>query len=210
MDTKALESSRRPRGGNCRSRWRPGCDRVPETDSAELRGKADTLRELREQIAQSRKAVIDRVAYTWFNRFCALRFMDVNHYTRMGVVSPAEGFTQPEILQEAKQGVIDDDLARFVDRQRCPGPAERPAALPRPAGRGLPPAAGGRLQRLPPDDAVPVRADRRLHRAADARRPALGELGAAQTCAQALTDGGLPGCGGHRLAVPVLHLREQG
>ena len=28
----------------------------------------------------------------------------------MGVVSPAEGFTQPEILQEAKQGLIDDDL----------------------------------------------------------------------------------------------------
>ena len=56
--------------------------------------------------------MIERVAYTWFNRFCALRFMDVNHYTRVGVVSPADGFTQPEILQEAKQGVIDDDLAQ--------------------------------------------------------------------------------------------------
>ena len=60
--------------------------------------------------------MVERVAYTWFNRFCALRFMDVNRYTALGVVSPAAGFTQPEILQEAKQGVIDDDLARFVDR----------------------------------------------------------------------------------------------
>ena len=50
------------------------------------------------------------MAYTWFNRFCALRYMDVNHYTRIGIVSPQEGFTQPEILQEAKQGVIDESF----------------------------------------------------------------------------------------------------
>jgi hypothetical protein len=60
--------------------------------------------------------VVEKVAYTWFNRFCALRFMDVNRYTALGVVSPAEGFTQPELLQEAKQGHIDDALP--VDRQR--------------------------------------------------------------------------------------------
>jgi len=51
-----------------------------------------------------------KVAYTWFNRFCALRFMDVNHYTRIGVVSPVEGFTQPEVLGEAKLGVIDESF----------------------------------------------------------------------------------------------------
>ena len=62
--------------------------------------------------------MIDRVAYTWFNRFCALRFMDANRYNRIAVVSPAEGFTQPEILQEAKAGYIDEDLERCVDRQR--------------------------------------------------------------------------------------------
>lgn len=52
--------------------------------------------------------LIERVAYIWFNRFSALRFMDVNHYTRIGVVSPADGQTQPEILAEAKMGHIDD------------------------------------------------------------------------------------------------------
>src|SRR5690606_14574162 len=52
---------------------------------------------------------VERVAYIWFNRFCALRFMDVNRYTRIGVVSPAEGQFQPEILAEAKMGHIDDE-----------------------------------------------------------------------------------------------------
>jgi type II restriction/modification system DNA methylase subunit YeeA len=42
--------------------------------------------------------------------------MDVNHYTRVGIVSPVAGFTQPEILQEAKQGLIDDSFP--VDYQR--------------------------------------------------------------------------------------------
>ena len=55
-------------------------------------------------------------------------------------------------------------------------PARRQGAQPRPAGRGLPPAAGGRLQLLAQGHAVPVRAHRRLHRTADARRPALGQL----------------------------------
>lgn len=92
-------------------------EQVLGTDSAELRQQADAIRELRQQIVESsKKAVIDRVAYTWFNRFCALRFMDVNRYNRIGVVSPAEGYTLPEILQEAKQGYIDDDLANLVNR----------------------------------------------------------------------------------------------
>lgn len=90
---------------------------VLNVDSAEIREKQNALNELRDQIAQSsQSAVIERVAYTWFNRLSALRFMDVNHYTRLGIVSPQPGFTQPEILQQAKQGLIDEDLP--VDHQR--------------------------------------------------------------------------------------------
>ena len=98
-----------------------------------------------------RKRSIDRVAYTWFNRFCALRFMDVNHYTRIGVVSPAEGFTQPEILQEAKQGYIDDDLKRFVDQKRVFDllNGRRPSC--RSAAGSLPAAAGGGVQFITTD-----------------------------------------------------------
>ena len=86
-------------------------------DSAELREKEKAVKELQSQIAKtSKSAVIERVAYIWFNRFCALRFMDVNRYTKIGTVSPAEGFSQPEILQEAKQGHIDEELQ--VNKQK--------------------------------------------------------------------------------------------
>jgi type II restriction/modification system DNA methylase subunit YeeA len=65
-----------------------------------------------------RAQLVDRVAYIWFNRFCALRFMDVNRYTRIGVVSPAEGQFQPEILAEAKMGHIDEEMVHDKVRQQ--------------------------------------------------------------------------------------------
>jgi hypothetical protein len=56
-----------------------------------------------------RAAVADKVAYTWFNRIIALRFMDANGYTGTGVVSPERSREggQPEVLAEAKRGDID-------------------------------------------------------------------------------------------------------
>ncbi len=56
-----------------------------------------------------RAAVADKVAYTWFNRIIALRFMDANGYTGIGVISPerGRGGGQPEVLAEAKRGNID-------------------------------------------------------------------------------------------------------
>jgi len=67
--------------------------------------------ELEKAIAgRGQEQIVERVAYIWFNRFCALRFMDVNNYANVGVVSPAQGQTQPEILAEAKQGHIDEEL----------------------------------------------------------------------------------------------------
>ena len=53
-----------------------------------------------------RKQVIEQVAYTWFNRFTALRFMDANGYTQVRVISPADSATRPEILTEALAGNI--------------------------------------------------------------------------------------------------------
>jgi hypothetical protein len=56
--------------------------------------------------------VTDQVAYTWFNRIIALRFMDANGYTGSGIVSPAGGQStgQPEVLAQAKAGVFDDAI----------------------------------------------------------------------------------------------------
>jgi len=81
-------------------------------NSAARRESPQAVKKLEEAIAQSggQDPVIERVAYTWFNRFCALRFMDVNRYTRIGVVSPADGQFQPEILLEAKMGHFDEDM----------------------------------------------------------------------------------------------------
>jgi hypothetical protein len=61
---------------------------------------------------KGRAAVADRVAYTWFNRIIALRFMDANGYTGVGVVSPQPGIEngQPEILADAKRGTIDTSV----------------------------------------------------------------------------------------------------
>jgi hypothetical protein len=88
-------------------------------DSAARRESVEAIRKLEEQIkAHGKEQVIERVAYIWFNRFCALRFMDVNRYTRIGVVSPAEGHFQPEILAEAKMGHIDDEMVPEKARQQ--------------------------------------------------------------------------------------------
>lgn len=57
--------------------------------------------------------VADKVAYTWFNRIIALRFMDANGYTGIGVVSPAaDQVGQPEVLSAAKRGQVDPDVVR--------------------------------------------------------------------------------------------------
>jgi type II restriction/modification system DNA methylase subunit YeeA len=88
-------------------------------NSAARRERAEAIKKLEEAIkGHGKEQVIERVAYIWFNRFCALRFMDVNRYTRIGVVSPAEGQFQPEILAEAKMGHIDEDMVHDKVRQQ--------------------------------------------------------------------------------------------
>ncbi|MEK2627246.1 BREX-1 system adenine-specific DNA-methyltransferase PglX [Pseudomonas aeruginosa] len=94
-------------------------DVVLAPQSAARRERAQVVAELEKLISNSsRDNVTERVAYTWFNRFCALRFMDVNRYTRIGVVSPAEGQFQPEILAEAKMGHIDEEMVPSQIRQK--------------------------------------------------------------------------------------------
>jgi type II restriction/modification system DNA methylase subunit YeeA len=88
-------------------------------NSAARRERAEAIKKLEEAIkGHGKEQVIERVAYIWFNRFCALRFMDVNRYTRIGVVSPAEGQFQPEILAEAKMGHIDEEMVHDKVRQQ--------------------------------------------------------------------------------------------
>jgi len=87
--------------------------------SAARRESSAAIKKLEEQISEHGKdQVIEKIAYIWFNRFCALRFMDVNRYTRIGLVSPADGQFQPEILAEAKMGHIDEESVPEKIRQQ--------------------------------------------------------------------------------------------
>lgn len=92
---------------------------VRANDSAARRENPEAVKKLEEEIkATDQDQVIEKVAYTWFNRFCALRFMDVNRYTRIRVVSPTKGQVQPEILAEAKMGHIDEEVVNDKIRQQ--------------------------------------------------------------------------------------------
>ncbi|WP_425420273.1 BREX-1 system adenine-specific DNA-methyltransferase PglX [Phaeodactylibacter xiamenensis] len=92
-------------------------EQVLRTDSLEQRERKQQIDQLKRGLEEKGKAaLVEEVAYTWFNRLVALRFMDANDYTRPRVLSPADGETLPEILQQAKRGLIEEDL--LVDRKR--------------------------------------------------------------------------------------------
>lgn len=122
MDTSHLEKFARSARRQLIDQVSARLDWVLNTDSVELRERKAAVNALKKQIeASSRGEVTERIAYIWFNRFCALRFMDANNYTEEGVVSPEPGFTQPEMLRNAKGGHIEDRLVPFIDSKRVLG-----------------------------------------------------------------------------------------
>lgn len=80
----------------------------PETDilndkvltSAEKKERKALIEEINKK---GYEEVIEEVAYTWFNRFCALRFMEVNAYlpSYVRVFTDEENQFHPQILAEA-------------------------------------------------------------------------------------------------------------
>ena len=94
-------------------------DWVLQSDSPELREKTKQVEALNKALRQSSKEqVVEQVAYTWFNRFVALRFMDVNDYQPLmvQVVSSNTGEGDAEILERAKQGSFSEELK--LNKQR--------------------------------------------------------------------------------------------
>ncbi len=63
------------------------------------------------------EVLVERVAYTWFNRFCALRFMDERGYTPVGIVTARVGETLPAVLADARRGLFAEGLS-LNDAQR--------------------------------------------------------------------------------------------
>jgi len=87
-----------------------------EENASVIAGRALSLEEMRQRKAfvalikeHGYQQAVEEVAYTWFNRFIALRFMEVNDYlpTHIRVLSDANGDFNPEILKE----VLHLDLA---------------------------------------------------------------------------------------------------
>lgn len=84
-------------------------------DSGALRAKAEIITKLTDQISEVGKdALINKVAYTWFNRLVALRFMDANDFQPLGIsiLSPAKDTvtSSPQILSDIHSGIFPADL----------------------------------------------------------------------------------------------------
>lgn len=111
MNTSALKIFAQQTRSKLVNDIRTHIDLVLNTDSAEYRGKQDKISQLKKEIVdKGKEEVVEEVAYTWFNRVMALRFMDANGYNTPMVVSPAPGQIRPEILQEAMGGSVDEEL----------------------------------------------------------------------------------------------------
>ena len=99
-----------------------------EADAVTVGGRAltsDEAKQRRELVAQIRQKgytqVMEEVAYTWFNRFIALRFMEVNNYlpSHIRVFSDSTGAFKPEILSDALHldlpGLDKDKVAAYIE-----------------------------------------------------------------------------------------------
>ena len=85
---------------------------VAGTEVTLNRRQCEQRRRLVSQIESRRfEAVVEEVAYTWFNRICAIRFMEVNDYlpNRVRVLSSEkEGKMEPDLVTQAPD--VDLDL----------------------------------------------------------------------------------------------------
>ncbi len=109
MDTNALKKFAQAARNLLIDQVASKLDVVLAEGSAARREAPKAVKDLENAIAKADKSqVIEQVAYTWFNRFTALRFMDANGHTQVRTVSPADGATRPELLSEAMAGNLPD------------------------------------------------------------------------------------------------------
>ena len=94
-------------------------DAAMEPDSAARVDNPNAFEKLSEEIQdngggeQGRVRTAERHAYRWFNRIIALRYMDVNDFTGLHVVSgqdTGDVNALPEVLSAAKRGEFDEDV----------------------------------------------------------------------------------------------------
>lgn len=106
-------------------------DGYGEQNAVTVGGRAltsDEQRQRKELVDQIRSKgyiqVMEEVAYTWFNRFIALRFMEVNNYlpSHIRVFSDSTGAFKPEILNDVLHldipGLNTEKIAEYIERNQ--------------------------------------------------------------------------------------------
>jgi len=100
-------------------------DRLLHQASADtLTTAAGPIEELRQQEATNRQELLERVAYSWFNRLAALRYLDARGWHPFGarVLMPqTETETQPELLKLLRSGSLPAELQPHTDEARLQG-----------------------------------------------------------------------------------------
>lgn len=122
MDTNALKKFAQSARNLLIDQVTARLDMVLAEGAAARREHPKAIVKLEAAANNNRAQVIEQAAYTWFNRFTALRFMDVTGLTNPRVVSPADGATRPEILAEAMAGNLPDrarpEIAEYLNGTR--------------------------------------------------------------------------------------------
>jgi len=122
MDTNALKKFAQSARNLLIDQVTARLDMVLAEGAAARREHPKAIAKLEAAANSNRGQVIEQAAYTWFNRFTALRFMDATGLTNPRVVSPADGATRPEILAEAMAGNLPDrarpEIAEYLNGTR--------------------------------------------------------------------------------------------
>ncbi len=96
-------------------------DFVLTGDTPDLREKSQQRTNIKGKAEKDCTSLVERVAYTWFNRLAALRFLDARgwHPFLCRVITPAnEEETQPEILKLTRNGALPAELVPFTNPVR--------------------------------------------------------------------------------------------
>jgi hypothetical protein len=100
-------------------------DRLLHQASADtLTTAAGPIEELRQQEATNRQELLERVAYSWFNRLAAVLYLDARGWHPFGakVLMPqTETETQPELLKLLRSGSLPAELQPHTDEARLQG-----------------------------------------------------------------------------------------
>ena len=98
---------------------------------------ASQVAALRKLAQNDRDGLVERVAYTWFNRLAALRYLDARgwHPFRRRVLTPASADqTQPEILKVALGGPLPEELREHTNPERLNDLLDGRVPSPNPQG----------------------------------------------------------------------------